>query len=784
YNKALYKYAWTAYLQKKHQKSIQQFTKLLETNSGEKNLLRNEAIRYLALSFLDASNQSTQKLKQHIAQFKTPIWARDTFIQLGDSLAKYERNKDAVKSYQAAIALEPENPDNLTIHQKLLPLDPNPELRKSLIAQFSNTPKARPLIQQALFELAVDTHTKAKAQKDPELFKKAAYYYAQYARSFKEQAHLDEVLFYYAEACFAAKQFEYAAAGFVQVRDWPWSSDFKEQAALNAIHTWAKEASTQYPSYNLSKVELPEDINHPKRIPQVLFSYEEAIDAFAKQAPDHPDIPSLLLQAGGIHLSHGHFEKAYERFDSLIKSYPKYKAASSAAKLWLAKLIQEEAWSQAAELASRFQNQNLHNKGKEFQRIVYSIRFKKANQLYTKAETLEEYDQIANQYIDLLENNPNAKINDKILFNAATAFKKANRLEKAAKAFKQIERQFPRSKLAKQARLERARYFERLLQFGKAAPLYMKLGQTQNILRAALNWEAAEKYRKAGQTFEKFIQNSSTPAEQVEAYSRAIEAYKKARNKKKARRIQKRFIKRYRGKLAQADYLKLEPQFKYYQSLWIRSKSTTGQGNQLTKQLKKLDKLQKGYEAIIAQYPASQWTTKAVQHIGGLYEHLWRSMLKAPCPRDVKAIGSNACQEYASLLQEKAGIIAQKAKETYELALQKADQQSSTILAYEAQNALHRVAPENYDKPNAPWEKLEFEATKINLDTLMKRLKSNPADIEARILLSQIFYQQKRWAAMELTLQGSLIEEPDSSDVQLWLEHLNRATGRSQDESI
>ncbi|MEI6805007.1 MAG: tetratricopeptide repeat protein [Myxococcaceae bacterium] len=488
YLKALYKSAWKNYLNNEYQAAIYQFAQLLDMRSGTTETLRKEAIRYLAISLMDG--------KQTPAQFAGKSWLRALWIQMGHVLAKADKNLEASKAFQEAILLEPKNPQNQALDLQILDLNPSPEVKKSFVARYLNNPETRETLRRVLLELATVES------------------YALFIHRFPESENLDEVMFYYSEAAFEAGLFTYAATGFEQIRDWPWNTEYRERAALNAVYAYQKEMKQDF-----SVIELEHKNRFQAPIPKAMTNYVKAVDFLAEKFPNSTDLPGHLFQAAGIYYSYGNILETHKRFENLRTLYPK---------------------TQAARVAI----------------LEY------AEQLYAQAKTAEE--------------------------------------------------------------------------FNKAALL-----------------------------FEEFTT--------ADAFLKAAEAYQLADKPQDSARVWREFAKRYKNKIAQADYLNLDSDFQHYQSLSINGKSSKEQSKQLMAKAQDLAKLQKSYEKIIKTYERSLWTLASIYQIGALYEDLFQALIKAPCPEDITQIDSDACEEYKSLLEDKAFVLEKKALDAYQLVIDKSD---------------------------------------------------------------------------------------------------------------
>lgn len=743
--RALYKSAWINYLQNNYSKAIEKFAQLLDSDSVNSDILRQEASRYLAISLLDSS--------QTPALFDGKTWARSVWIHFGNILEKSDRNQEASKAFELAILLDPENTENQNLDLRILDLNPSAEVKKSFISKYIDHPQSQEVVRRILLESALESHSQ-------KLFKESAEAYALFINHFPEAENLDQILLYYSEALFDARLYHHAAIGFKQLRDWPWQTEHRQKAATNAVYAYAQEIQ-----YDISVIDIRQKARFEGEIPQVMLSYIEAVDILAKQFPDFSDTPSQLVQAAGIYYAYGNLVEANQRFERLIELYPKQEAARVAAQIIIGDYLEKEDWLMAAQSAKRFQNLS-----KDFVSIEKNAQFKYLNKLYGEAQTPEAYSHVADLYLQILKENPQTELADKILYNAAISLDRSKRYEEADDVFETLYSNFPTSSLTKNSRQQRALYFEQRLLFEKAASVYLKIsGDKSALLRAALDYEAAQRFDKAALLFER--------SEAPEALMKAEKAYRLAGDLKNQTRVSHEFQNRYKNQIVSVDYLLLEPELKNYQMLFIDGKSTREQTKQLTLKTEKLAELKKSYEKIVKNYDLSHWTLASIYQIGFLYEDLFRSLLKAPCPKDVADIDEAACDEYASLLEDKAFILEKKAIDSYQLVIDQSKQViGSSEWVLKAKSALYRMKPSDYLPAEALSQELNYEVLVGDLENLqmlaMRQLELNPFDMPARLQMAQIFYAKNQLDAASMTLEDSIEKDNSLALFHLWLGHV------------
>lgn len=658
YLKAFYKSAWVAYLLHDYAKSIEQFTHFLNIDSGNSDLLKQEAARYLANSFVDGSI---------VPDIGHRPWAYDVWVSMGNILKKSNKKLEAAQAYQEAVELEPKNPKNKALDLKILELNPSLEVKNHFLDRYWEDMDSAETIKHVLWDLAVEFHTK-------KLFKEAAHEYARFIKRFPNEKNLDEIWFYYAEASFAASLFQEASQAFQKVRDWPSETKFREAAALNLVYSEAQEIKQTFPDFDFSHIDLAKKAYLSSPIPDLILAYVNAIDVLQQRFKNTAGLPAFLFQTAAINWAYGNMPEAEKRLTELTELYPRQEAAVTA-------------------LA-----------------ILTSLRVKEANRLFSESQTPENYRQVAERYLGLIKQETKPEIRNTLVFNAALALERSGQYSAADALFK-------KTSLTQTAKEQRALYFEQQFLFEKAAALYLAdKPDKKDLFRAAFALEAAGQFEKTAQLYERVIREYPDAPEIPDAYWRAGNAYKAAHDSQNENRILLEFQKRYKNQIAKADYLALKPDFENYKKFLINSKSSKEQTTQLTHKAEKLAQLQKSYEELIKKYQLSSWTLASIYQIGSLYEDLFQGLMKAPCPKNIARIDDAACDEYASLLEEKAAVLEKKAIDAYRLVIDK----SKSVVdgndwVLKAKSALYRMKPSEY----LPAEALQQEPV-VDLGTQAK----------------------------------------------------------------
>ena len=389
-----------------------------------------------------------------------------------------------------------------------------------------------------------------------------------------------------------------------------------------------------------------------------------------------------------------------------------------------AQVVQKKKIGDATEY-KKFEVGALFNKAKQWsdqgEKLLAEGKVREGNQ------KLEEG---AREYVRLVAENPKHEFADKALFNAAVAYERVRRFDSAAKLYERVFREYPKSDLADKALFLVALKSEQAFDFGKAIENYLKLVRdypkspdranaqfnaalalenTQDYERAAAEYEryasmfaeredAPETFYRAGvvhekrgdetamvETFQKFIKKFQRDPKQsdrvMEALVKIADYYLDKGKTKEAKGYYEQAVREFASRrmatasvggynAAKARFFLVELTLPTYESMQIQ-----GTGKQQQKALKdKAEKLttEESLYREILNYKQIEWSLAALYRMGYLYENLAETLLKAECPKDVKRLGQEFCDEYTAQIEDQAGKLEEKIVPAYELAFKEA----------------------------------------------------------------------------------------------------------------
>lgn len=376
----------------------------------------------------------------------------------------------------------------------------------------------------------------------------------------------------------------------------------------------------------------------------------------------------------------------------------------------------------------------------------------------------------AEQYLKLLDEDPKREFADVMMYNAALSFEKARRPLRAAGLYERLYQEYPTSEYSPEAMFRVANKSEQAFNFDKAVTTYLALvkkyptseRRADAQINAALALEGQQQYDKAAQEFERYATLFPEKPDAADVFFRASIVHKKKNNADAEAAVLRRFISRYGSVGAQvpkvveaqtrlgdiyAESAKKDPKAKKasveaykaavaaqtratgnqqasyfaaksafalaeddyvsYAKLAITSPKSETQLKELTAKATRLEQVEGTYKKIITQYKIGEWSLAALYRIGSLYDSMQQTVLKSPCPADIKRqYGDIGCDEYANAIEDKAFAVEEKAVANYKVAYDKAKEFKLTnIWTKKTLEALNLLRPQEYPIDKDPLAK-------------------------------------------------------------------------------
>jgi TolA-binding protein len=184
--------------------------------------------------------------------------------------------------------------------------------------------------------------------------------------------------------------------------------------------------------------------------------------------------------------------------------------------------------SKNPKLANNARAQEIRSEAK---RLKLGAMFKTADALMDS----EKYEEAAEAYIQVVNQDPKNQYADKALNNAAVAYEKVKRFESAMKLYERVFTEYPSSKLAPKALFRVAFNAERFFNFDKSVRSYLLLvdrygdseDREKSLRRAAVILENLQDYESAANTYIRFSNEYPTSDDAMAAMYQATVVYEK-----------------------------------------------------------------------------------------------------------------------------------------------------------------------------------------------------------------------------------------------------------------
>jgi len=816
YDKSLYKLGWTYYRQDRFEPAVQRFLELVDyyDRTGPKKDgkstgdLRGEALQYTAISFADEKWGSVEKAKATFAKMGGRPYEAEVYRRMGDVYFDQTRHTDAIAAYRLALQRDPLAVDAPKLQQKIVQAYERDRKLNEAFAEsealanayapgtpwyerHKNEPEViaatQDLAERNLYGSAVYHHQQALALKQQgkleaakTMFEAAATGYEGYLVRFPRSKAAYEVQFFAAECQYNSLQFAKAAKNYDAIRDTGADDKYRKDAAYGAVLAWSKLIEQLQDSKKLPKYAVLRSKDRPEgEKPQpIALAPEErsliaATDAYVQISPTDERAPGVSYKAAELLYAHNQFPDARNRFETIIRNYPRSEVSKYATNLTVESFLIDKDWRSVEEVSARLaQNTEVIDPKSELYRDL--VKFKLAGRFKLADELMSQgaWDEAAKKYIQLVDEEPKHEFADKALNNAAVCYEKDHRFESALKLYERIFRDYPKSKLADAAlfrvavnqensydfdhavgsyeRLVKeypaskdreaalynaARLLEGQQKYPQAAAAYARYADLfprsedapKNQYRAALVYEKQGDTKNEVKALNEFVRRFGGKSNQgelaVEAQKKLGDAYAKSGNPKDARKAWETAAREFdrRGlkpdaalqgadAAAEARFQVSEQDLREFDKLKIGGKGKALE-NSFTVKRNAVKKVQSSY-AEVFKYKRIEWTLAALYRQGYVLERFGATINETPIPPDVKRLGDEAVAAYQDLLQQQTAALEDKAVESYAATLEQARKNRiSNEWTKKTLEALNRYRPKEYPVLKDPKPAIAVDVT-------------------------------------------------------------------------
>jgi TolA-binding protein len=801
YDKALYKLGWTYYRMDHFDDAVGKFVALVDFYQAKSKAkgeeaggdLRNEALLYTAISFTDEKWGSLGKAQQTFGRLGGRSYESEVYRRMGDVYFDQTKHPEAIDAYRLALAKDPLAKDAPQVYQRIIQAyerdrkleEAFAEAQKMAVQFKPGTPwyekyKRDPelmafvsdLAEKTLYSSAVYHHQQAlqykqegKFEQAKSAFEIAAQAYGNYLKQFPRSKSAYEMQFYDAECLYNSFQFADAAREYEAVRDSTMDRKFLNEASFAAVLSWQKELELEVKQGKLPDLKPLRSTDHKdgETVKPIAWAPNEkefiaASDAFVAKFKDHEKTPGVAYKAAELYYSHNDFPEARRRFEEIVKSYPKSEVSKFATNLIVESFLIDKDWKSVEDVSTRLaaNKEVIDPKSdlyKDLVKFKLAGRFKLADQLMEKGD----YEQAAQKYIELVNEEPRHEFADKALNNAAVAYENSRRFDSALKLYERIYREYPNSKLADSALFRVAVNAENSYDFEKAVANYQKLvkdypaskNREAALFNSARLLEGEQRYPEAAAAFLRYASLFPNSEDTPKNIYRAALIYEKQSEWNGYVRALDEFVKKYSGKqsqqelvidarkrigdgwqklgrvqeskaaytsaglefdrrnlkpdsfplaadaAAQARFQLAEYEFRDFDKMKIGGKGKALEQS-FTAKKATLKKLNDRYGEVF-KYKRLEWTLAALYRKGYALERFATTIIETPIPPDVKRLGEDAVVAYQDLLAQQTATLEDAAVESYAATLAEARKNHlSNQWTKKTLESLNRFRPQQY----------------------------------------------------------------------------------------
>lgn len=779
FDKAMYKLAWTYYRMDKLPEAVDRFIALVDFADKQRaatgksgSELRAESIQYIAISLSDDRWGGMGRAKTVLDPLGDKAYAAEIWKRYGEVLFDQTKFPEAIEVFRQTIAKYPNAPQNpdvqykiVTAYERMRDFEGATKAREELVKNFDEgsawaqanaadkaaLSAAGELMERSLYTAAIYNHQQAqafrKANRASEAkasYVRAAENYRIYLRRFPDSKNSYDFNFFLAECLYYSEDYLASAKQYELIRDSNADNKHLNDAALSAVIAYEKVIENEEASGKLAKIEFKKASDRKdqkveaKPLAPLRLDLVKASDRFTTLLNDSDRAPAVAYRAAEIYYKHDQFDEARNRFEKVIISYPNSEVARYSANLIIETYLAAEDWDNVQKWSQRLMEIAQNSKGETAEEkkaradLVENLKNFKVGAQFKKAEELDakgEFEQAADLYVALVNDQPDHQFADKALFNAAVAYEKVNRFDAASKIYQRIYDNYPKSELADRSlfrvgvnyekgfdfpgaiqaytqlveRYPKSEFradslynvavtLENQQQYGQAAVAFKRYAETfpdrddagEVYFRSALVLEKMESWNDVTTTLDTFVKkyakNPKLKERMVEARKRMGDAYQKQGKNAKAVAEYTECLKEYKrrgfsaadrasGQAAQCAFEIAENAFRTYDALKIEGTGKK-QAATLTEKAKQQRVVEQLYTDVF-QYKRAETTLAALYRAGYTYERFAETMYAAEVPPEFKA-NEDLATEYRIQLEDKAAVLERKAEAAYRKAYDEA----------------------------------------------------------------------------------------------------------------
>ena len=404
--------------------------------------------------------------------------------------------------------------------------------------------KANKLMEVTVRNYVLRMHQSFMKTKGKVAQNQALFGYEMYNKYFKASSFTDQMRFFYAELLFDVKKYHLAAKHYMFIMEKFPQSKYYSIASLNGVLALEKALPSSKAIQKLvgkrkSFVAFPRSIH----------AFYKAAAHYVSRFPKKKNTSAILYKMASLHYEFNHHKEAVDQFWNLITQYPKSSYTENAANLILDVYNLQKDFVGLQKAAERLLANPVVARSRlarEIRKILSQISLKSAESLASQ----KRYYESAELYKSFADSHPRSPLRMTAYYNAGVNFRKAEDRLKTIALYKMVlhGKGASRSvKLAIRGELpdlyqSTAQYRKAALAFADFARLYPKNKKASNFwFNAALIYDGLNMYAQAERAYLAYFKKSRQP-DKVQALYLLAELQKRMGRASKAVSYYQQFL--------------------------------------------------------------------------------------------------------------------------------------------------------------------------------------------------------------------------------------------------
>ncbi len=517
YYEALYKLGWSHYRLSQYPQAISYFTTLVEDQERGLHLLRSddteamhfrdEALAYIAISFLDFGGP--QKASAYVRQLGNPAWGKEMLAKMGDIFMKEKEDyRNAIVTYGFLRQLVKDSDEAPEVQRKIIDcyealneFQSAFEARQNLVLDYrpggkwwqgghseKNKLRTYRLAEEALRQNFNWLLKEAEDKQDLTLYEQATEAGRQYLKTFPEDPYAYQIRWNVAIIYDTRlKRYKDALQEYLTLsmvyQDETYET-FAREKGLNTIQDAAENAIVvadqlyQEETKNQTGLATSEkDFFNQAFLDSIPLSQAAqwlalAYDNFIKLFPFDAKTPTMLANAGALYYAHNQFNASLRYFKTLLQNFPDNEQARTIQYAILENYFGKGDYDSVELLAKKILTGDFSKelKNKAEKRLGEAL-FLRAQ----KWAIVGQHEKAGTEFLRLTLEVPKIDFADRAIFNAGQEFEAAKLYPSAIRAYEQLRISYPNSTFILTAINNLALDYAEISDYRSASDRYLEL---------------------------------------------------------------------------------------------------------------------------------------------------------------------------------------------------------------------------------------------------------------------------------------------------------------------